>query len=92
MEDYPLAGQGSAAKRHRQSEKARLRNKAARSEVRSSVRRFLTAIEANDKEVAAEQLKAVTKLIDTAAGKGLYHANTAARKKSRLTRKLNALT
>ena len=92
MEDYPLAGQGSAAKRHRQSEKARLRNKAARSEVRSSVRKFLTAIESNDKDVAAEQLKAVTKLIDTATGKGLYHANTAARKKSRLTRKLNALT
>ena len=87
-----MAGQGSAAKRHRQSEKARLRNKAVRSEVRTSIRKFLTAVEAQDKDVASEQLKAVTKLIDTAAGKGLYHSNTAARTKSRLTRKLNALT
>jgi small subunit ribosomal protein S20 len=92
MEDYPLAGQGSAAKRHRQSEDARLRNKAVRSEVRTNIRKFLTAVEAKDKDGASQQLKAVTKLIDTAAGKGLYHSNTAARTKSRLTRKLNALT
>ena len=87
-----MAGQGSAAKRHRQSERARLRNKAVRSQVRTSIRNFLTAVEARDKDVASVQLKAVTKLIDTAAGKGLYHSNTAARTKSRLTRKLNALT
>ena len=82
---------GSAAKRHRQSEKRRASNRAVRSEVRSGVKKFLDAADAENKESATEQLQAVTKLIDTAAGKGVYHKNTAARTKSRLHKKLNAM-
>jgi small subunit ribosomal protein S20 len=91
MEVDPLAGQSSAAKRHRQSERSRLNNKAVRSEVRTSIRKFLSAVESKDADSASAQLMVVTKLIDTAAGKGVYHSNTAARTKSRLTKKLNAL-
>jgi small subunit ribosomal protein S20 len=86
-----LAGQGSAAKRHRQSERRRVRNRAVRSQVRSSIRRFLAAVHTNNREQASDQLKSVTQLIDSAAHKGVYHKNTAARTKSRLTRKLNTM-
>lgn len=86
-----MAGQGSAAKRHRQSERRRLRNRAVRSEVRSSIRKFLDAVDAKKKDDASSQLSSVTRLIDSATGKGVYHKNTAARTKSRLTRKLNAM-
>lgn len=86
-----MIGQGSAAKRHRQSEKRRVRNRAVRSRVRSSIRSFLAAAEANDKDGASTQLQTITKLIDTAAGKGVYHKNTAARTKSRLRKKLNEM-
>lgn len=82
---------GSAAKRYRQSEKRRLRNKAVRSRVRSSIRRFREAVEANDKSVAETRFQEVTKLIDSAAGKGVYHKNTAARTKSRLSHHLQKL-
>jgi len=86
-----LIRKGSAAKRHRQSEKRRASNRAVRSEVRSGVKKFLDAADAENKESATEQLQVVTKLIDTAAGKGVYHKNTAARTKSRLHKKLNAM-
>ena len=82
---------GSAAKRYRQSEKRRLRNKGVRSRVRTGIRRFHEAIAANDKSAAESQLLEVTKLIDTAAGKGVYHKNTAARTKSRLNKHLQKL-
>lgn len=82
---------GSAAKRYRQSEKRRLRNKAVRSRVRSSIRRFREAIDANDKKEAESRFQEVAKLIDTAAGKGVYHRNTAARTKSRLSKHLQKL-
>lgn len=86
-----MAGQGSAAKRHRQSERRRIRNRAVRSQVRSGIKGFLAAVRGENKETAAEQLKAVTRLLDSATGKGVYHKNTAARTKSRLTHKLNAM-
>jgi small subunit ribosomal protein S20 len=86
-----LIGQGSAAKRHRQSETRRVMNRAVRSQVRSGIKNFLEAVDASNKDGASEKLQVVTKLIDTAAGKGVYHKNTAARTKSRLHKKLNAM-
>ena len=62
-----------------------------RSRVRSSIRKYLEAVDAKKKDVASERLSEVTKLIDSAAGKGVYHRNTAARTKSRLHKKLSAL-
>ena len=87
-----MAGHDSAFKRHKQSERRRTRNRAVRSRVRTGIRRFLSEVESQNRETAATQLGEVTKLIDTAAGKGVYHRNTVARTKSRLMAKLNAMT
>ena len=86
-----MVRQGSAAKRHRQSEKRRVMNRAVRSKVRSGIKKFLEAVDAENKTSATGQLQVVTKLVDTATGKGVYHQNTAARTKSRLHKKLNAM-
>lgn len=83
---------GSAAKRHRQSQKRRLRNRAVRSKVHTETRKFSEAFEQNDKKAAVEHFDAVKRLIDSAVGKGVVHKNTAARTKSRLRKKLNSLS
>ncbi len=65
-----------------------LRNKSARSELRTAIKKADAAIETNaaDKEAA---VKAAVKSIDAAATKGLLHKNNAARKKSALVKRLN---
>ena len=80
-----------AAKRHRQNLKRRTHNRSIKSRVRSSIRAFETAVSGSNKAVAETQYAEIVKLIDTAPGKGLYHQNSAARKKSRLHKKLTAL-
>ncbi len=86
-----MAEKGSAAKRHRQSLRRRLRNRTAKSEVRTSIKNFTSAVSSEDKNEAEKAYKLVVKKMDTAAGKGIYHKNTVARKKSRLARMLNRL-
>jgi len=86
-----LAEKGSAAKRHRQSLRRRMRNRMAVSEVRTSVKNFMTAVDTKNKEEAEKAFRHVVKKIDTAAGKGIFHRNTVARKKSRLAKMLNRL-
>jgi len=86
-----VAGKGSAAKRQRQNEKRRVRNRNAKSQVRTATRKFREAVESQNRDDAAESLKKVVKLIDTYTGKGLYHRNSAARKKSRLSAQLNKM-
>ena len=86
----------SAQKRHRQSEERRLRNKAVKSSVRTSAKKFVVLAqqsgrnpsEAGETEAA---LKDMIKKIDTAAQKGIIKKNTAARKKSRMQRLFNSL-
>jgi len=85
-----LAGKG-AAKRHIQSLRRRMRNRMAVSEVRTSVKNFITAVDSKNKEEAEKAFRFVVKKIDTAAGKGIFHRNTVARKKSRLAKMLNRL-
>lgn len=80
----------SAQKRHEQSEKRRLRNRSVRSSVRTGIRKFNGALSAGDTTAAETQLASVEKLLDSAAGKGVFHRNTVARTKSRLNRKLNS--
>lgn len=67
------------------------RNKAIRSGVKTSVKKVLAAVEANDKDAAAKALVAATATIDKAAGKGVYHKNTASRKISRLAQAVNKM-
>jgi small subunit ribosomal protein S20 len=62
------------------------------SAVRTSRKKFLTAVAGNEKTKAEELLKDAQKLIDTAAGRGVLKRNTASRMKARLYKKYNALS
>ena len=80
----------SAKKRVLVSEKKAEVNKAFKTTIKTSVKKFDQALASGDKEaIAAAQKQAVQKL-DTAAAKGYVHKNTAARKKSRMAKKVNA--
>ncbi len=81
----------SAEKRQRQSEVRRMRNRTVRSEVRTEIKKFLDAVDAKDKEKAGAAFLVCQKIIDTAATKGVYPRTNAARKKSRLHARLNAM-
>jgi small subunit ribosomal protein S20 len=80
----------SAEKRHRKSEERRLRNKSAKSAVRTSVKRFVSLTQKKDPGAEAA-LKDMIKKIDSAAGKGIIKKNAAARKKSRMHRFYNTM-
>jgi len=82
----------SAIKRVKTSEKRRLRNASQKSALRTAVKAFETAAAGTDLEKAKAALVAASKKLDKAASKGLIHKNAAARKKSRLAKKLNKLT
>jgi small subunit ribosomal protein S20 len=87
-----LAGKRSSAeKRHRQSEERRLRNKAVKSSVRTSAKKFVLLAHQKELDNAEAALKDMIKKIDTAAGKGIIKKNAAARKKSRMQRLFNTL-
>jgi small subunit ribosomal protein S20 len=77
----------SQIKRNRQNEKRRLRNKSVRSEMKSRSKRAQAAAEANADDVE-ELTRLAVQRIDKAAAKGVIHKNQAARRKSRLMRKI----
>ena len=81
----------SAEKRHRQSEDRRMRNKAAKSAVRTSVKKFVALAQKKDVPASETALKEMIKKIDTAARKGIVKKNAAARKKSRMQRFFNTM-
>lgn len=76
----------------RQSEIRRERNASRKSRVKTMVKGLMANIEAKDPVKALEQFKATQKLIDQTAAKGTFHWRTAARKISRLHKRLKALT
>jgi small subunit ribosomal protein S20 len=80
----------SAEKRHRKSEERRLRNKSAKSAVKTSVKKFISLAQKKDPQAEAA-LREMVKKIDTAAGKGIISKNAAARKKSRMQRYFNVM-
>lgn len=82
----------SAIKRVKTSEKRRLQNASQKSALRTAIKTFESAAAAQNIESAKEALIAASKKLDKAASKGLIHKNAAARKKSRLAKKLNALS
>ncbi len=86
-----MANTRSALKRVRQSEKHRVRNAAVRSSVRTAVKNTRAALTAGSVEEARADLARAIRLLDKAVTKGVLHKNAAARRKSRLTRQLNAL-
>lgn len=81
----------SAEKRHRQSEERRMRNKAVKSAVRTSAKKFVALAHKKDVQAAEAALKDMIKKIDTASRKGIIKKNAASRKKSRMQRFYNAL-
>jgi len=85
-----MANSPQARKRARQAEKHRQRNAAQRSTLRTAIKKVLKALRAGDKTAADAAYKAAVPAIDRAAGKGLIHANKAARHKSRLNARLKA--
>lgn len=80
----------SAIKRVSVIEKKTLRNNMIKSGYRTAIRKFEEAIEASDVKSAETLFVEATKKIDMACSKGVIVKNTAARKKSRLAKKLNA--
>ncbi len=81
----------SAKKRIRQDLKRRGRNRWRKEQIKQAVREFNEALRAGDKAKAADQLRVVYKRLDKVAAKGTIHKNAAARKKSSLARKLQAM-
>lgn len=67
------------------------RNRAAKSELRTWIRKVRTAVDAGDAEAAKAALVTASTKIDKAVTKGILHANQAANKKSRLAKRVNAL-
>jgi len=82
----------SAIKRVKTSEKRRALNASQKSALRSAVKSADQAIGGTDVDVAKAALIAATKKLDKAATKGLIHKNAASRKKSRLAKRVNALS
>ena len=79
----------SAEKRVLISERNRLRNISIKSSVKTAIRRVLESLKEANAEKIKETLNKAYSVIDRAVTKGVLHKNTAARKKSRLTRHAN---
>ena len=86
-----MANIKSQIKRNKTNEKARQRNKAVRSEVRSYVRVVRENIAAGNKEEAQQSYAVAARKLDKAVSKGVLHKNNAANRKSRLSTQINAL-
>lgn len=82
----------SAIKRVKTSDKRRALNASQKSALRTVVKAADNALANNEVETAKAAIVAATKKLDKAVTKGLIHKNAASRKKSRLAKKLNALT
>ena len=86
-----MANIKSAKKRILVTETRAARNKAIRSEVKTSIKKVEAAVAANDKEAAKAALTVAISTIESASSKVIYHKNNSARKVSRLTKLVNGL-
>ena len=81
----------SAKKRIRQSLKRRARNRARKDVLKNQIKSFTSAITGGNIDQAREEFRKTTQRLDKVAAKKTIHKNTAARKRSRLAKRLNAL-
>jgi len=81
----------SQIKRIKTNEKARQRNAAVRSSLKTSVRKFRSAADSGDANAANEELLKASRQLDKAASKGVIHKNQAANRKSAMAKKAAAL-
>ena len=86
-----MANSAQATKRARQAENHRQRNASQRSNMRTAIKKVIAAIETGDRDSATQAYAAAVPVIDSAAGKGLIHANKAARHKSRMNQHIRSL-
>jgi len=86
-----MANTASARKRIRQTIVRTARNAARKSRMRTFIKKVETAIAKGDKAVAVDALRSAQPELQRAAGKGVVHANTIARKLSRLSARIKAL-
>lgn len=86
-----MANLPSAKKRVKQNERNQARNRVRKSQLKSMTRKLLDAVGQGDVATARSQFTQVTKKLDQIASKGTMHKNAAARKKSRLAKRVNAL-
>ena len=86
-----LAHTISAKKRIRQNEKNRLKNRVYKTLLKNLEKKVMQAVASKNKPEAQEAYKLLAKKIDVVCSKGIIHANKAARKKSRLSKHINAL-
>ncbi len=82
-----MANIKSQIKRNKQNEKARQRNKAVKSSLKTSVRRFREAADAGDAAGATEAMRAACTNLDKAVSKGVIHKNQAANRKSAIAKR-----
>ena len=86
-----MANIKSQKKRIKTNEKARQRNKAVKSQLRTYVRNFRTAVAEGDKAKAIELSRVANRALDKVVSKGVIHANQAANRKSAISLTVNAL-
>src|SRR3546814_4126638 len=88
IQEYIVANIKSSKKRAKQAVVRNLRNNSQRSMLRTSVKKVLKALEANDAVGAQEAFKSAQPLLDRFSPRGLIHKNKAARHKTRLTARI----
>ncbi|MEU8266492.1 30S ribosomal protein S20 [Sphaerisporangium sp. NPDC049002] len=86
-----MANIKSQIKRNRQNEKARLRNKAVKSSLKTAVRKFREAAEQGNVDEAAVLMRAASRQLDKAVSKGVIHKNQAANRKSAIAKRVATL-
>ncbi|MEV0382482.1 30S ribosomal protein S20 [Nonomuraea sp. NPDC050643] len=86
-----MANIKSQIKRNKQNEKARLRNKAVKSSLKTAVRKFREAAEQGDVEQAVAAQRVAARQLDKAVSKGVIHKNQAANRKSAIAKQAAAL-
>lgn len=86
-----MANIASAKKRARQAVRRRNHNASFKSRFRTYLKKVVSAIESGDKEAASASFKEAQPIIDKMVTKGIIHKNKAARHKSRLTARINAM-
>ena len=86
-----MANIKSAKKRILVTAKKTLRNKMIKSRTKTAIKKLIVACDANNKDDATTLLREAISQIDRAASKGVYHKNTAARKKARLAKLVNKI-
>ncbi|GII89951.1 30S ribosomal protein S20 [Sinosporangium siamense] len=86
-----MANIKSQIKRNKQNEKARLRNKAVKSSLKTAVRKFREAADAGNADEAITLMRSASRQLDKAVSKGVIHKNQAANRKSAIAQRAAAL-